>query len=461
MESGLSDIMTPPPTNFQVPEDILTPYLEKYPNDLRFGTCGDGNTHVLNLDGNKEECDKNSETVSCGSSVGECRAGKKTRKCNLNCTWQNYGVCNSTNPKTDVCDGKDNDCDGKIDEDFSLLNQTCYVGVGACKQEGKYVCSLAGLNLTCNTFAKTPQKEDCNDKIDNDCDGKIDFFDSECTSLKINSPGDKTNYPSKTILLDIYSDITPNDLVYSYIDYRGKKVTVKLCSKCNTYNKTRSFNDGEYNLTIGIVNKSQILTNKTIFFLVDSTLPKITKTLPKSGFTNGNFTIEFKEANPKSLILYYDKYNKSASLNKDCVITKDIETCSIKVNVSSMNGKEINYSFNITDISGNRAGTKRVKLIVDTTIPVLNNPNSFWKKDLKYPQNINFNLSVSETNFASVVYIDSFDGAKAKWNTLCNKLSKNNECTTKKNLKKGVHNLKVQVIDKAGNFIQKEVKIEV
>ncbi len=450
------------PVNFQFSNEILNPYLEKYPDDLRYGVCGDGKTNVLNLEGNKEECDKNYETVSCGSNIGECKEGKKTRKCNSNCTWQNFGTCNSTNPKTDICDGKDNDCDGKIDEDFSLLNQICYIGIGACKQGGKYICSLAGSNVTCNALAKTPQKENCNDKIDNDCDGKVDFSDtSECILLKINLPMEKTNYFSRSIPFDIYSDLTPNDIIYSYTDSNGKKITVKLCSKCNTYNKTRSFNDGIYNITIGIMNKSQILANKTLFFLVDSVSPKITKTLPSLGFTNGNFTIEFKEINPRSLIFYYNKYNQSINLNKDCILFKDTKICNLKISISNMNGKEINYSFNLTDVSGNEAGSKTIKLIVDTTLPIINNPNSFLKKDPKYSQNIKFNISINEANLDSINYIDSFDGTKAKWNTLCNKLNKNNECIAKKILKKGIHNLKIQVIDKAGNFIQKEIRVEI
>ncbi len=53
-------------------------------------------------------------------------------------------------------------------------------------------------------------------------------------------------------------------------------------------------------------------------------------------------------------------------------------------------------------------------------------------------------------------YLDSFDGS-TKWNTLCTRLSKNNECIAKKSFKSGTHNLKIMVMDKAGNSIQKDV----
>ncbi len=90
------------PVDLQIPNDILNPYLEKYPNDLRIGTCGDGKVNVFNLEGKKEECDKNQESISCGINIGECKLGVKIRKCNTNCTWQAYGACNATTPKTEV-----------------------------------------------------------------------------------------------------------------------------------------------------------------------------------------------------------------------------------------------------------------------------------------------------------------------------------------------------------------------
>jgi len=88
------------------------------------------------------------------------------------------------------CDGKDNDCDGQVDEDFAeLLGQSCYAGLGACRQKGIYVCSYDG-GVKCNAVAlpgdyEGPGDCSCSDGIDNDCDLLIDEEDPDCISANL------------------------------------------------------------------------------------------------------------------------------------------------------------------------------------------------------------------------------------------------------------------------------------
>ncbi len=75
-------------------------------------------------------------------------------------------------PVADLCDGADEDCDGRVDEDFADLGDACSVGVGVCRGEGVRVCGVGG--TVCDaTFGGEPGEEVANG-LDDDCDGGVD-----------------------------------------------------------------------------------------------------------------------------------------------------------------------------------------------------------------------------------------------------------------------------------------------
>tara|TARA_B100000674_G_scaffold439911_2_gene402467 strand:+ start:2824 stop:4935 length:2112 start_codon:yes stop_codon:yes gene_type:complete len=74
-----------------------------------------------------------------------------------------HSPCQACEPE--VCDGKDNDCDGVVDEDLGVT--TCMTECGS----GNSVC----VNGEEVCFGPEPQEEIC-DYLDNDCDGDIDEF---------------------------------------------------------------------------------------------------------------------------------------------------------------------------------------------------------------------------------------------------------------------------------------------
>jgi len=72
-----------------------------------------------------------------------------------------------------LCDAEDNDCDGRIDESHPTLGTACDAGAGACNAPGVWVCGETGIDLRCDAVPLDPGDEVC-DGIDNDCDTLID-----------------------------------------------------------------------------------------------------------------------------------------------------------------------------------------------------------------------------------------------------------------------------------------------
>jgi hypothetical protein len=116
----------------------------------------------------------------CSANTQKCKAG----------TWSDNSI--NYKPKPEVCDNKDNDCDGLVDES---LTRTTHCGLGICSgNTGKETCTAGtwGGN-TCNPLAGV-KTEVCDDK-DNNCNGQVDELPfctaaEYCSSKNIRSIGD-------------------------------------------------------------------------------------------------------------------------------------------------------------------------------------------------------------------------------------------------------------------------------
>lgn len=70
----------------------------------------------------------------------------------------------------EICDGLDNDCNGRVDDGVPGVNDLCSVGIGLCTQQGQQYCTSAQ-ELQCNATALPPSGQIGCDCDDNDCDG--------------------------------------------------------------------------------------------------------------------------------------------------------------------------------------------------------------------------------------------------------------------------------------------------
>ncbi len=73
----------------------------------------------------------------------------------------------------ELCDGVDNDCDDLVDEGFGNLGRPCSVGRGECGRDGVVACSEDGQGTDCSAIPGDPRGEVCNG-LDDDCDGQVD-----------------------------------------------------------------------------------------------------------------------------------------------------------------------------------------------------------------------------------------------------------------------------------------------
>ncbi len=117
--------------------------------------------------------------------VGICARG--SQKCEIQGEFAQWGKCGGwVGPGIEDCvDGKDNDCNGKVDDAPHCKCKpgqkvACYTGPnhtrlkGICR-DGYHMCNATGTAWSKGCHAQVlPGVENCHDGLDNDCNGKVD-----------------------------------------------------------------------------------------------------------------------------------------------------------------------------------------------------------------------------------------------------------------------------------------------
>ena len=161
-----------------------------------YSTCPTGLKCVGVSDGGPGRCVPSEDGVECVDGetrpcysgpagtrgIGTCEAGVRT--C-VNGKWSTE--CKGhVGPTTEVCNGKDDDCEGMVDNRPRTgvpLARECYAGSTATKDVG--VCNVGQQQCKAGIWDRNcpgqvlPGKETCNGK-DDDCDGAVDQLTQPC-----------------------------------------------------------------------------------------------------------------------------------------------------------------------------------------------------------------------------------------------------------------------------------------
>ncbi len=302
----------------------------------------------------------------------------------------------------------------------------------------------------------------CNQLNPNDCQtfggGTID---TQPPSITFSSPKlDGTSLFTSTRVPFIFS-LDERAAVYYYDNIHGRGRWTRVCTSCTSYDRSRSFKEGFNDLTIRAVDVVGNEGTLDLEFFVDSKKPRVYKTLPRRGFADGNFYIEYSEVNPVELLIHWKEEGSTGyPLTQviplgDCVPVRTTKMgCTTAINVDLFHGKEIEYWVTLTDIVGNVGTSRHYDLEVDIVAPVINEFNHEQDGRRMY-----FTFNITEDNFDEIKYMDNTD-TRPRWRRLCSRL-RDGICKTRKSFSTGQHDLDIKVLDDAGNYVETSLAFDV
>ncbi len=167
------------------------------PGEVQNGCrCGTG-TKTCRTDGTWGECTNvtkqprpevcDGDDNDCNGFVDDVNSGTSIQSTKCQC--YNSDLLSAS---AEACDGIDNNCNGQIDENGNCCNngdtQPCGSDVGICKSKNK-ICS-GGLWGPCEwQQGPNPGGETCGNNLDDNCDGQVDENCGACTDMDADGYG--------------------------------------------------------------------------------------------------------------------------------------------------------------------------------------------------------------------------------------------------------------------------------
>jgi len=330
-------------------------------------------------------------------------------------------------------------------------------------QNPRYTCWHTQCINICTTDSLYPTNPDyCYGQTSCEVLGEPEL-DITPPKLVVNSPVNEEVYGSTSVLFDMTFNEPAS--IYWLDNINGRGVWKRVCSNCeNSFSNKLRLKEGENNISIKATDRNGNSVEVEKHFYIDSKKPRISRTDPRSGYSNGNFYVEFIEENPKEIIFDYGDDTlvfDSEYIKNSCYLDKKKYHCDISADVSKYENQEIPYTFTVVDIAGNSYSKTVKKIKIDTIFPkLLNNPHFYKQGEGRYAKYLYFNFQVDEENFDEIVYTYTDSRGKLREMGLCSRL-KEGKCEAKKAFARGHWDINVEIKDKAGNSISYPISFDV
>lgn len=263
--------------------------------------------------------------------------------------------------------------------------------------------------------------------------------------LTLNNPIDGSLHNSRYIDFDLNTDVPATFYITKNIYLPEGWRT--LCRDTTDCVKKVRLNEGENRVLLKAVTRDGTTeTLEPISFNVDTVIPRVNSVYPRlRALTNGDlFVVKYTEENLEGITLHYG----SDSITKtDCVPGRNMKCSFENVDLSSYDGEDLEYWFEVEDMSGNIVASRKRLITADTSKPVLHHFEYQVER-----RRVSFVFEIEEDNFKSVLYKDDSE-IRPVWRPLCTR-AENGRCFSKKSMTPGSHLIDILIEDKAGNELE-------